>query len=143
MLWKLLLTCRALIVLDSCDIAQAGQLELGVGKAINNTNTKLPAYAYSIHATQAVSDNWNVDIGYTRFGKSQLAENAAVTTETWYMTTELIRLGWGSLQAQATAQRYGGIRTCLINTAGLRDVVFDMRMMEGTSAELVIYAAEC
>ena len=80
MLWKILLTCLALIVLDSCDIAQAGQLELGVGKALNNTNSKLPGYVYSVHGIQHIAGMWNMDIGYTRLGKSQLAENAAITT---------------------------------------------------------------
>ena len=61
-------------------VADASSLELAAGKALNNTNTKLPGYVYSATADVNLSRDWSADIRYMRMGKSQVGENAAFTT---------------------------------------------------------------
>lgn len=53
----------------------AAALSIGIGKMLNNTDSPLPGYTGSAHLSVQ-----RVDIGYTRMGASQLAENAAITT---------------------------------------------------------------
>lgn len=52
-------------------------LSIGVGKALNNTNTRLPGYTGSVHISAPLG-KYALDAGYTRIGASQLAENAAI-----------------------------------------------------------------
>lgn len=53
--------------------------ELGAGKALNNTNTKLPGYSATARL-RVVRGRWSYDAAYLRMGKSQLAEDAAIST---------------------------------------------------------------
>ena len=72
--WILCLSAMFALLLFS-QLAFSAELELGAGKALNNTNAKLPGWAGSAHLSLQ-----RVDIGYTRLGASQLAENAAIST---------------------------------------------------------------
>lgn len=54
-------------------------LEIGAGKALNNCNTRLPAPVYSGRAI-VKHGAWSFDAAYTRIGKSQVGENAAISS---------------------------------------------------------------
>jgi hypothetical protein len=54
-------------------------LTLGAGKALNNTNTRLPGWLGSIRGNVSLSPKTDAFVGYTRLGASFLAENAAIS----------------------------------------------------------------
>jgi hypothetical protein len=68
-----------LALLGACSVAQASGLEIGVGKALNNTNHKVPGWIYSGRVV-VTSGKWSYDAAYTRMGISYLAKNAAIST---------------------------------------------------------------
>lgn len=55
---------------------------VGIGKALNNTNTKLPGWTYSAHAGLVLNDKWEASANYTKLFASQLGENSAISTAT-------------------------------------------------------------
>lgn len=59
----------------------AVSVSLGVGKALNNTNTKLPGYLGSAHISARWNDSpYSLVAGYTRIGASYVASNTAIST---------------------------------------------------------------
>jgi hypothetical protein len=65
----------SLSVIGLCHADNAPVFQLGIGKALNNTNARLPGYAASITATYG-----HLTASYLRMGKSQVGEDAAIST---------------------------------------------------------------
>lgn len=60
--------------------ATAASLSLAAGKLLNNTNAALPGYTISVSGSLPVYRRLSLDGTYLRVGKSQLAENMAITS---------------------------------------------------------------
>lgn len=69
-----------LIIVSLAGKAHADTLSLGVGKLVNNVNTSLPGYVVAVHGNYSLTPNWGIDASYMKLGKTQMADDAAITT---------------------------------------------------------------